>query len=591
MHCLTGDGASYSGTASVTETGQTCQHWDSQTPHAHDFTPANYPSSGLLQNYCRNPDGERGGVWCYTTDSVVRWGFCDVPACPGTPTSASGCGGTLTALEGTVTSPNHPSDYRNNENCEWIITAPEGSTVRLTFDSFNLENGYDFLTIYDGASDTAIQLGRFTGDGSDIPDHIHGTSNMMFVRFTSDGSYTAQGFRFLYTVTPTIGPGCGGTLTAPEGSVSSPNYPSDYGNNENCEWIITAPEGSTVRLTFDSFNLENGYDFLTIYDGDSESALMLGRFTGDTLAIHGLITSTSNTILMRFTSDGSNTAQGFQLSYTGTPTSASGCGGTLTAPRGIVTSPNYPSDYGNNENCEWIITAPKGSTVRLTLDSFNLENGYDFLTIYDGDSDTAIQLGRFTGDGSDIPDHIHGTSNIILVRFTSDGSYTAQGFRFLYTASPCMDTSEHCESFASAGECDANPDYMLVQCAQSCGNCGGYVDGCSESERQCSDGSCIPDSWWCDGWHDCPQDDDESECEVTPTSSGCGGTLTAPEGNVTSPNHPSDYGNNENCEWIITVPGGSTVSLTFDSFNLESGYDFLTIYDGDSDSALQLHRY
>jgi hypothetical protein len=31
-------------------------------------------------NYCRNPDGEPG-VWCYTTDTNVRWELCDVPAC------------------------------------------------------------------------------------------------------------------------------------------------------------------------------------------------------------------------------------------------------------------------------------------------------------------------------------------------------------------------------------------------------------------------------------------------------------------------------------------------------------------------------
>ncbi|XP_066263256.1 uncharacterized protein [Branchiostoma lanceolatum] len=82
------------------------------------------------------------------------------------------------------------------------------------------------------------------------------------------------------------------------------------------------------------------------------------------------------------------------------------------------------------------------------------------------------------------------------------------------SASSCTDTSEHCEYWASAGECDANPDYMLVQCAQSCGNCRGSFDGCLESERQCLDSSCIPDHWWCDGWNDCPQEDDESECEV-----------------------------------------------------------------------------
>ncbi|XP_019636845.1 PREDICTED: plasminogen-like [Branchiostoma belcheri] len=81
--CVVGDGTSYRGTVSVTETGLTCQRWDSQTPHEHDRTPANYPSAGLEQNYCRNPRDPVGwtGVWCYTTDPYTRWELCDVPVC------------------------------------------------------------------------------------------------------------------------------------------------------------------------------------------------------------------------------------------------------------------------------------------------------------------------------------------------------------------------------------------------------------------------------------------------------------------------------------------------------------------------------
>ncbi|XP_066292800.1 apolipoprotein(a)-like [Branchiostoma lanceolatum] len=78
--CQVGDGVSYRGPVSVTNTGKTCQRWDSQTPHTTSVTPANYPSTGLEENYCRNPDGDTG-VWCYTTDRDTRWEFCDVPVC------------------------------------------------------------------------------------------------------------------------------------------------------------------------------------------------------------------------------------------------------------------------------------------------------------------------------------------------------------------------------------------------------------------------------------------------------------------------------------------------------------------------------
>ena len=32
-------------------------------------------------NFCRNPDGEPKGPWCYTTDPDERWEYCDIPGC------------------------------------------------------------------------------------------------------------------------------------------------------------------------------------------------------------------------------------------------------------------------------------------------------------------------------------------------------------------------------------------------------------------------------------------------------------------------------------------------------------------------------
>lgn len=33
------------------------------------------------RNYCRNPDGEPGGPWCYTNDRNKRWEYCNIPSC------------------------------------------------------------------------------------------------------------------------------------------------------------------------------------------------------------------------------------------------------------------------------------------------------------------------------------------------------------------------------------------------------------------------------------------------------------------------------------------------------------------------------
>ncbi|VDI38021.1 Hypothetical predicted protein, partial [Mytilus galloprovincialis] len=70
-------GVNYTGTVSTTDTGRTCQYWSRRYPHSHDFT---YKLADQ-QNYCRNPDNEPLGPWCYTTDSETRWEYCTVPFC------------------------------------------------------------------------------------------------------------------------------------------------------------------------------------------------------------------------------------------------------------------------------------------------------------------------------------------------------------------------------------------------------------------------------------------------------------------------------------------------------------------------------
>ncbi|XP_061694355.1 CUB domain-containing protein 2 isoform X1 [Syngnathoides biaculeatus] len=64
----------------------------------------------------------------------------------------------------------------------------------------------------------------------------------------------------------------------------------------------------------------------------------------------------------------------------------------------------------------------------------------------------------------------------------------------------------------------------------------------------------------------------------------CGGILSAPSGNLSSPNFPGLYPYNIHCSWLIVVPEGSSVLLTFHHFELEyhssCAYDHVKIYNG-----------
>uniref|UniRef100_A0A8C2WPB7 Plasminogen n=1 Tax=Cyclopterus lumpus TaxID=8103 RepID=A0A8C2WPB7_CYCLU len=81
LECVNGLGTDYRGTKTKTKTGKTCQRWAARYPHRPNFTPDEHPRADLESNFCRNPDADSGGPWCYTTDSNTRWENCNVTSC------------------------------------------------------------------------------------------------------------------------------------------------------------------------------------------------------------------------------------------------------------------------------------------------------------------------------------------------------------------------------------------------------------------------------------------------------------------------------------------------------------------------------
>ncbi|XP_076814506.1 low-density lipoprotein receptor-related protein 2-like isoform X1 [Clavelina lepadiformis] len=75
--CIDGASTWYNGTHSYTESGILCQRWDVTKPHK----PNHIPADGGKHNYCRNPDGDLSGTWCYTTNQTKRWEYCYIPKC------------------------------------------------------------------------------------------------------------------------------------------------------------------------------------------------------------------------------------------------------------------------------------------------------------------------------------------------------------------------------------------------------------------------------------------------------------------------------------------------------------------------------
>ncbi|XP_054101638.1 hepatocyte growth factor-like protein isoform X3 [Callithrix jacchus] len=77
--CLMDNGVGYRGTVATTSSGLSCQAWSHKFPNDHKYTPT--LRNGLEENFCRNPDGDPGGPWCYTTDPAVRFQSCGIKSC------------------------------------------------------------------------------------------------------------------------------------------------------------------------------------------------------------------------------------------------------------------------------------------------------------------------------------------------------------------------------------------------------------------------------------------------------------------------------------------------------------------------------
>jgi len=82
----------YTGNKSTTASGKTCQRWDVQKPHrlSESIEQKVRNLARRDHNYCRNPDEDPKGNWCYTIDPKTRYDYCQVPECE-IPSKVSHC--------------------------------------------------------------------------------------------------------------------------------------------------------------------------------------------------------------------------------------------------------------------------------------------------------------------------------------------------------------------------------------------------------------------------------------------------------------------------------------------------------------------
>ncbi|XP_026564773.1 membrane frizzled-related protein [Pseudonaja textilis] len=113
----------------------------------------------------------------------------------------TGCGGSLTSLEGQFFSPNYPKPYPHLQICLWHISVPVNHVIQLQFYNFSLEShkdcNFDFVEVYDSAAMGASSLmGRFCN--SNKPPVLTSSQHIMTILFVADEEIADDGFFAIY---------------------------------------------------------------------------------------------------------------------------------------------------------------------------------------------------------------------------------------------------------------------------------------------------------------------------------------------------------------------------------------------------------
>uniref|UniRef100_A0A3P8P4T7 CUB and Sushi multiple domains 1 n=1 Tax=Astatotilapia calliptera TaxID=8154 RepID=A0A3P8P4T7_ASTCA len=576
------------------------------------------------------------------------------------------CGSNLRGPRGVITSPNYPVQYENNAHCVWVITAMDAEKViKLSFEEFDLERGYDTLTVGDGGKIGDTRRVLYVLTGSSVPDLIVSLSNQMWLHLQSDDTIGSAGFKAVYeeierggcgdpgvpafgrrsgdrfqhgdvltffcqaafelvgerTITcqhnnqwsgnkPSCVFSCFFNFTAPSGTVLSPNYPEEYGNNLNCVWLIISEPGSRIHLLFSDFDLEPQFDWLVVKDEGLSEPTTFGTFSGKD--VPSQIASNGHIMRLEFQSDHSNTGKGFNISYTtfgqnechdpgvpvngqrygdqfqlgssvafrcdqgfirtqgsdqvtciiqdgnvvwsaAVPRCEAPCGGHLTAPTGVLLSPGWPSFYKDSLNCQWVIEAQADHAVKIHFDKFQTEVNYDTLEIRDGPSASSLLIGEY--HGTQAPHFLISTSNFLFLLFTTDNSRSATGFSIRY------------ESVKMESDSCLDPGIPV----------NGRRHGSSFSIGSRVSFTCDPGYTLSDQEPIVCEQNHQWSHALPSCDALCGGYVYGKTGTILSPGFPDFYPNSLNCTWTIEVSHGKGVHLVFHTFHLEENHDYLSI--------------
>jgi hypothetical protein len=285
------------------------------------------PGFNRKVNYYSNPNVSYQGVVTGTEEEnnarVIRehrFAFAaigDESSTCGSPTNATTQGPTVgpsqtnattqapPATSGQIISSRFPSKYQNNIDSNETIEVAAGNKILINFTDFNIEShyacSYDYITIVDNDGTTLMNKTC----GNNIPPAVLSSTNKVNVIFHSDYSVRRTGWKLTWTIVLPL-----------TGSITSPNYPSEYSNDLDTVETIEVDVGKQIKISVVDFHLEMGtncrYDWVKIMDANGDT--ILDKSCGT--SVTGDFYSSTNQVNVTFHSDYSITAPGYKFEWT-----------------------------------------------------------------------------------------------------------------------------------------------------------------------------------------------------------------------------------------------------------------------------------
>ena len=253
-------------------------------------------------------------------------------------------------------------DYGNNELfTETYCSGTVGQCIQIDFSSFETQANRDALYVYDGTSTTGPLIGIFSG--SLAPFTVTSSTGCITVQWESDGGTVLPGWFGVFSCVPCSGGttghsmGMGNLNTCSEDLFDSGGSSGSYNDFEYyVETYCSNDPGLCIQIEFNSFATEAGADILYIYDGNSNTAPLIGSYSGSLGSF--TVSGTSGCVTFEWSSNGLITSLGWDatLSCVNCPTCTDGilngleigvdCGGPTCPP---CPCSSYP--VPNDEAC------------------------------------------------------------------------------------------------------------------------------------------------------------------------------------------------------------------------------------------------